>query len=101
MQPYSITSVEISKCNKILPSSYVRTLVKNFAGSLQDSVIEETKIKGFDAINSLDEDEISESRSEAATTHLDSDIFNKQMPEFMIPWVERVVQDNKVLDLVR
>lgn len=79
----------------------MRTLVRNFAGSLEEPVMDDVKIKGFEVINSFDEDEISESRSEAATTHVDSDIFRKQMPEFMIPWVERVVQDNKLLDLVR
>jgi hypothetical protein len=75
--------------------------VRNYAGFAEESLMEESKHTALEAIQSVDGQELSESRSEAATTHVDSDILGKTVSDYMIPWVERVVQDNKLFDYVK
>lgn len=68
---------------------------------MDDSPSDGARANDYQGFQALDEPEISEDRSEAATTHVDSDILGKPMADFMIPWVERVVLDNKMFDLVK
>lgn len=39
--------------------------------------------------------------SDDATTHVDSDLLSKNMVNFLIPWVERVVQDDKMFEYAK
>lgn len=75
--------------------------MKNYSTRIDDDDIKEFNDNGAEDHNIFNDPALSVTHSEEATTHVDSDLLTKNLSNFLIPWIEKVVQDDKMFEYAK